>query len=75
MMSRAFVKEDEGQKWEAPAQARQYRVLWAGSGNADILREGNDLLELLRWVAARPHGQFEVRGQDGTLLATVAEVA
>lgn len=72
MMSRAFVKEDEGAKWEAPTQKAAFQVVWAGSGNPDVLREGDDLLSLLGWAVSRPQGPFELRRRDGTLLAQVA---
>lgn len=71
-MSRAFVKEDEGGKWEGPVARAPFRVLCAGAGAPDTLREGDDLLGLLRWAATRPQGPLELRREDGTLLATVS---
>ncbi|WP_202630468.1 hypothetical protein [Deinococcus alpinitundrae] len=70
-MSRAFTKEDGGVRWEAPAEARAYRLLWDGSGQNDVLRESDDLLELLKWAEARAQGQFVVQSAEGAVLARV----
>ncbi len=70
-MSRAFTKEDSGVRWEAPAEARAYRLLWDGSGGNDVLRESDDLLELLRWAQGRAQGQFVVQSAEGAVLARV----
>ncbi len=70
-MSRAFTKEDSGLRWEAPAEARAYRLLWDGSGQSDVLRESDDLLELLKWAEARAQGQFVVQSAEGAVLARV----
>jgi hypothetical protein len=70
-MSRAFVKEDGGGRWEPVAEARAYRVVWAGAGEREVLRESDDLLELLTWAQSRPAGAFDVTGAGGELLAQV----
>ncbi|TSA86080.1 hypothetical protein FNU79_07770 [Deinococcus detaillensis] len=74
-MSRAFTKEDSGIRWEAPAEAKAYRVLWDGSGENDVLRESDDLLELLKWAQAREQGRYLVQSADGKVLAQVLEAA
>ena len=69
-MSRAFVKEDAGSRWEAPAAPRAYRVLWTGDDRPEALHETDDLLDALRWLAQRDRPGFELRDRAGTLLAT-----
>ncbi|MFC6591824.1 hypothetical protein ACFP81_07225 [Deinococcus lacus] len=66
-MSRAFVKEESGEAWTPPAQPGEYQVLYAGPGGHEKLREGDDLLELLRWVSERPN--LELRDRTGLVLA------
>lgn len=70
-MSRAFVKEDEGARWTPPETPRAYRLLWRdqAGGNAEVLRETDDLLEALHWLSARERPGFELRDAGGTLLA------
>ena len=68
-MSRAFVKEDEGSRWERPAAPREYRLLWIGDSQPEVLRETDDLLDALRWLAARERPGFELRDRAGALLA------
>ncbi|GHF46220.1 hypothetical protein HNQ07_002369 [Deinococcus metalli] len=68
-MSRAFVKEDDGNRWEAPPTARAYRVLWRGE-RPEVMRETDDLLDALRWLSARQRPGFELRDRAGVLLAT-----
>ena len=70
-MSRAFTKEDSGVRWEAPAEARAYRLLWDGSGQSDVLRESDDLLELLRWAQEREQGEYVLLSAAGAVLARV----
>ena len=70
-MSRAFTKEDGGVRWEAPAEAKAYRVVWDASGENDVLRESDDLMELLRWARARKQGEYVVQSAAGTVLARV----
>ena len=70
-MSRAFVKEEGGGRWEPTAAPGAYRVVWAGNGERDVLRESDDLLELLSWARGRPQGAFEVTGPGGELLAHI----
>ena len=70
-MSRAFTKEDGGVRWEAPAEARAYRLLWDGSGQSDVLRESDDLLELLKWAREREQGKYLVQSAEGAVLARV----
>jgi hypothetical protein len=77
-MSRAFVKEEAGAPWAPPSTARAYRVIWTGDADPEspvrpeVMRETDDLLDALRWLAARPRPGFELRSADGELLATNA---
>lgn len=71
-MSRAFVKEDGGERWAPPVTSRAYRLVWRGPGGPETLRETDDLLEGLRWLEARGRPGFELRDQAGALLATPA---
>lgn len=70
-MSRAFVKEDGGEAWTPPLPGtpRAYRLVWRGPGGPETLRETDDLLDALRWLSARDRPGFELRDQDGALLA------
>lgn len=74
-MSRAFVKEDSGTRWEAPAEAKAYRVLWAEDTGGAVLRESDDLLELLNWARTRQRGSYTVQSAGGEVLARVLEAA
>ncbi len=58
-------------RWEAPAEAKAYRVVWDGSGENDVLRESDDLLELLHWATAREYGNYLVKSASGAVLARV----
>lgn len=76
-MSRAFVKEEAGAPWTPPTTPRAYRVVWTGGveeqrAAPEVMRETDDLLDALRWLAARPRAGFELRSADGELLATNA---
>lgn len=65
-MSTAFIKEQEGGRWEAPVVfAYQMRA----TGEPDVLLEGDDLLELLHWLERQEDGGFELRDHTGLLLA------
>ncbi|AWN22876.1 hypothetical protein DKM44_06240 [Deinococcus irradiatisoli] len=74
-MSRAFVKEDGAGRWEAPATAKAYRVVWTGRGEGEVLRESDDLVELLLWARGRPQGSYALHSAEGTLLAQVHSAA
>lgn len=71
-MSRAFVKEDGGERWTPPTTPRRYRLLWQGPGGPETVHQTDDLLDALRWLTARDRPGFELRDQDGALLATLA---
>ncbi|ASN79893.1 MULTISPECIES: hypothetical protein [Deinococcus] len=71
-MSHAFVKEEAGQPWTPPTGERAYRVVWVGDTRPEVLRETDDLLDALHWMAGRPRTGFEVRDRHGVLLATTA---
>lgn len=71
-MSRAFVKEDAGERWTPPAPQRTYRLVWTGGERPEVLRETDDLLDALQWLAARERHGFELRDRAGALLATNA---
>ncbi|WP_135229917.1 hypothetical protein [Deinococcus fonticola] len=64
-MSRAFVKEEAGERWTPPAQAREYRIVIDG----EVVRETDDLLDALSWMGKRPATGFELRSREGHLLA------
>ena len=68
-MSRAFVKEDGGERWTPPAKAAEYRVLLETPSGTEAVYEADDLLGALRWASTRPGAGFEVRSRDGRLLA------
>ena len=65
-MSRAFVKEDGGDRWERPVlfdyQVRQ-------KGDSEVLFRSDDLMELLHWLEGQERGRYELRDQGGLLLA------
>ena len=72
-MSRAFVKEEEGGAWEAPAEAKRYQVLFAGAGRGreqQVVFESDDLLQVLRWMTDERRPELELR-ENGLLLACV----
>ncbi|CAM3585498.1 hypothetical protein DESA109040_17150 [Deinococcus saxicola] len=75
-MSSAFMKEEAGVPWTPPSATRAYRVVWTGdvasTTQPEVMRETDDLLDALRWLADRPRPGFELRGVDGELLATNA---
>ncbi|MDL2342641.1 hypothetical protein QOL99_00590 [Deinococcus sp. MIMF12] len=71
-MSRAFVKEDGGERWTPPTQPHAYRVVWPGPAGAEVVHETDDFLGALRWLAARERPGFELRDRAGALLATAA---
>ncbi|MEF2276746.1 hypothetical protein V3W47_00430 [Deinococcus sp. YIM 134068] len=71
-MSRAFVKEDGGERWTPPVTPHAYQLIWRGAGGPEVVHETDDLLDALRWLSSRFQGEFEVRDQTGTLLATSA---
>ncbi|MFC4638631.1 hypothetical protein [Deinococcus hohokamensis] len=71
-MSRAFVKEDAGERWTPPTPARAYQVIWTAGPQPEVLRETDDLLDALQWLASRDRSGFELRDRQGLLLATVA---
>lgn len=74
-MSRAFTKEDSGVRWEAPAEAKAYQLLWVGRDANELLRESNDLLELLSWARQRQQGQYLIQSSGGEALAWVSQAA
>lgn len=66
IMSRAFVKEDGPTRWELPIMfAYQVRQV----GEPEVVRQSDDLLELLHWLEAQQHGGYELRERGGLLLA------
>lgn len=74
-MSRAFVKDDADERWQAPGELPEFAVYAAQGGafSPDPVRRGDDLLELVRWARARPRGVYQVRDRTGRLLAHVTE--
>ena len=68
-MSRAFVKEESGERWTPPEPVHELRV-WLGG---ESVYETDDLPAALRWLAERPPralaGGFQVRTREGRLLA------
>lgn len=71
-MSRAFVKEEAGERWTPPPPQREYRLVWTGGDAPETLRETDDLLDALHWLGARERAGFELRDRAGALLATNA---
>lgn len=71
-MSRAFVKEDGGERWTPPPTPHAFQLIWRGAGGPEVVRGTDDLLEALRWLSTRSQGNFEVRDGAGRLLATLA---
>ncbi|PTA67960.1 hypothetical protein [Deinococcus arcticus] len=74
-MSRAFVREDEGERWQPPSPRRAYRIVWRGEAAQapEVVRETDDLIEALRWLQARDQRHlFELRDGQGVLLATAS---
>jgi len=71
-MSTAFIKEQDGGRWEAPV-VFAYRV--RATGEPDVLVQSDDLLELLHWLERQEHGGFELRDSTGLLLAVRQEAA
>ena len=65
-MSRAFVKEDDAGRWEAPV-VFAYQVRQVGEN--EVLHQGDDLVELLHWLEGQQHGGYELRERGGLLLA------
>ena len=65
-MSRAFIKEDGPTRWE-PSVSAMYQLREVG--DPEVLRQGDDLLELLHWLETRGRGGYELRDQHGLLLA------
>ena len=65
-MSRAFTKEDGPTRWEPPVALAAYvaRI----PGEADVLSESDDLLELLHWLERQKHGPLEIRDRAGILM-------
>lgn len=70
-MSRAFVKEDAGERWTPPATPRAYRIVHGG----ETMRETDDLLDALTWIRTRPSAGHEVRTRSGELLARSEDAA
>lgn len=68
-MSRAFVKEEGGERWVPPVKAAAYRVWVDAPGGPEAVHESEDLLGALHWLETRPHGGFELRTREGRLLA------
>ena len=71
-MSRAFVKEDGGERWSPPGTPHAYRLVWPGVNGPETVHQTDDLLGALRWLAARDRPGFELRDREGVLLALLA---
>ncbi|WP_424951139.1 hypothetical protein [Deinococcus sp.] len=69
-MSRAFIREDGPTRWE-PITTALYQL--RAVGDPEVLRQGDDLLELLRWMETHGQGGYELRDQHGLLLARNAD--
>lgn len=72
VMSRAFIKEDGGERWTPPERSSAYRLIWPGPGGPETVHETDDLLAALRWLTRREHPGFELRDREGALIATLA---
>lgn len=66
-MSGAFVREVEGQPWKPPSAPGRYRVTRLG----EMVRDGDDLAEVLGWVLSHPHAGYELRDEHGRLLGRI----
>ena len=64
-MSRAFVKEDSGERWTPPTAPAQYRIVLPTDHGPEVLRETDDLLLALQRLQAG----LEVRDRQGVLIA------
>ncbi len=65
-MSRAFVKEDGGGRWERPV-VLGYQV--RETGHTEVLHQSDDLLDLLHWLKVNTQEHYELRDRSGLLLA------
>lgn len=70
-MSRAFVKEDGGERWEPERPGAAYRAYLLTPEGAELIREGESLAALLRWAEGLGRGEYEVRDAQGARLAKV----
>lgn len=72
-MSRAFVKEEGGQRWQPAAPVHELQVWRVGRENESSVYDTDDLLDALRWVASRPEAlrdtEFVIKSRDGRALA------
>ncbi|UQN05244.1 hypothetical protein [Deinococcus sp. QL22] len=64
-MSRAFVKEDSGERWTPPTAPAQYRIVLPTDHGPEVLRETDDLLTALQRLQAG----LELRDRQGILIA------
>ncbi len=70
-MSRAFVKEEGGERWQPARPRGQYRAYLLRPDGPQVAHEDNDLAALLQWAARREGGAYEVRDASGQRLALV----
>jgi|GEM_PF-3455269 len=73
-MSRAFVKETDGERWQPPARTSEFTVHWgpnARHAEREAVYRADDLVAALRWLAARHAGYYQLRDSTGRLLAEV----
>ena len=70
-MSRAFVKEDGGERWQPARPPAAYRAYLVAPEGLSVAREDDDLAALLQWAARREGGAYEVRDARGHRLALI----
>ena len=73
-MSRAFLKEADGERWRPPPESAKYLV-FTGRDRLELDRNpvysDDDLVGALRWLDGRSRGYYQLRSQDGQLLAEI----
>lgn len=65
VMSQAFVREVDGERWQAPGEPCAYRVL---DGQAEVVFESDDMLQALRWLR-RSQVPVVLQSREGVALA------
>lgn len=64
-MSQAFVREVDGERWQAPGEPCAYRVL---DSQAEVVFESDDILQALRWLR-RSQVPVVLQSREGAALA------
>lgn len=64
-MSQAFVREVDGERWQAPGEPCAYRV---HDGQGEVVFEDNDILQALGWLR-RSQVSVTLQSREGVTLA------